>query len=54
MDMPSDRVRKTITNYGEMFKGENTVKFISYVENTLRCAEISAVNKTDIKAFRMY
>ena len=50
MIMPSDRVQKKITNYADIF-GK---KCIDYAENTLDYAEISTVNKTEHKAFRMY
>jgi len=41
--MPSDRVRKKLTNYREIV-GE---KCVDYAENTLDYAEISTFNKID-------
>ena len=48
--MPSDRVRKEITNYAQFF----LEKMLDCVENTKDYAKISAVNKIDNKAFPMY
>ena len=48
--MPSDRVRKEITNYVQIFLG----KMLDCVENTKDYAKISEVNKIDKKAFPMY